>query len=643
MSGIMGVRHVLGTGTYLGLPSMVGRSKKATFGFIKDRIWKKINSWRGRALSKAGKDVMIKSVLQAIPSYIMSVYLIPGSIISDIERMLNSFWWGDGSNHKGIRWLAWDRLARPKAVGGLGYRDFHAFNMSLIAKQAWKFMAEPNKLVSRIFKARYFPHSSIFYAKLGNNPSYVWRSVWKSRDVLSIGCRWKIGDGSKINVMSDPWFRGNDSLWMQAPQLQSTYDLFVHDLLVQDMKAWDSNKIHSLFSEHVAESILKIPLFEEVQEDRLVWNFENHGSYTVKSGYNNYIKWKAVDDSLRMEGEWNSIWNITAPPKTKHLLWRICRGCLPTRVRLRERHVPCPNACPFCDSHEEDERHILFNCMESNQVWIEAGLRNVIDHRLLLFNDVRSLVFDICKSEPASTVGHFAMVTWCIWNHRNNWVWNGVRDTAKEVAMRAVHMFGEWSAINSLQQNTNNPVTSAVLRVPTLAGQVAYRESHGNQFHRWQKPRDGWWKCNVDASFSQNPHGMAYAWCLRDVNGEFIAAGTNSCNFHVTVTEGEALAILEAMRQCIERGWTNILFESDAKLVVEAVHSTKQGNSELSSIISSIKLLLQQHSNFEVKFTKRQANMAAHTLARAACSWPSRMFFTSIPRCIEPIIINEMS
>jgi hypothetical protein len=111
----MGVKYVMGTVTYLGLPSMVGRSKKATFRYIKDRIWKKINSWRGRALSMAGKDVMIKYVLQSIPSYVISVFLILDSIIYDVEKMLNSFWWGDGSNNKGIRWLVWDRLARPKA------------------------------------------------------------------------------------------------------------------------------------------------------------------------------------------------------------------------------------------------------------------------------------------------------------------------------------------------------------------------------------------------------------------------------------------------------------------------------------------------------------------------------------------------
>jgi hypothetical protein len=106
LSSIMGVKHVLGTGTYLGLPSMVGMSKKETFAYIKDRIWKRINSWRSRPLSRAGKEVMIKSVLQAIPAYIMNIYILPDALINDIERLLNAFWWGGGSDNKGIRWLA---------------------------------------------------------------------------------------------------------------------------------------------------------------------------------------------------------------------------------------------------------------------------------------------------------------------------------------------------------------------------------------------------------------------------------------------------------------------------------------------------------------------------------------------------------
>jgi hypothetical protein len=352
LSSIMGVKHIMGTSTYLGLPSMVGRSIKATFGYIKDRIWKKINSWRGRALSKAGKDVMIKYVLQSIPSYIMSVYLMPDSIIFDIEKMLNSFWWGDGSNKKGIRWLAWDKLARPKVEGGLGFRNFHAFNKSMIAKQAWKFVSEPDKLVSRVFKARYFPRTSLFDAKIGANPSYAWRSIWNSRDVLINGCRWKIGDGRKIKVMTEPWIRGEESLWLQSPQPQSMYDLFVNDLLLQGVKGWDVIKIHSLFPETVAAAIIRTPLIGEENEDKMVWNFENHGMYTVKSGYKHYITRMSKDHNHMMNEDWNSLWRICAPPKTKHLLWRICRGCLPTRSRLKERYVPCPSECPFCLNHE---------------------------------------------------------------------------------------------------------------------------------------------------------------------------------------------------------------------------------------------------------------------------------------------------
>jgi len=86
ITNILGVRAVMGTGKYLGLPSMVGRSKEVTFGFIKDRIWHKINSWSSKCLSKDGREVVIKSVLQSIPSYIMSIFLLPNKLVDAIEN-----------------------------------------------------------------------------------------------------------------------------------------------------------------------------------------------------------------------------------------------------------------------------------------------------------------------------------------------------------------------------------------------------------------------------------------------------------------------------------------------------------------------------------------------------------------------------
>ena len=60
---IIGVQTILGSGKYLGLQPMVGRDHNATFSYIKDCIGKKINSWSSKCLSKAGREVMIKSVL----------------------------------------------------------------------------------------------------------------------------------------------------------------------------------------------------------------------------------------------------------------------------------------------------------------------------------------------------------------------------------------------------------------------------------------------------------------------------------------------------------------------------------------------------------------------------------------------------
>jgi ribonuclease HI len=308
-------------------------------------------------------------------------------------------------------------------------------------------------------------------------------------------------------------------------------------------------------------------------------------------------------------------------------------------------HVSCPSECPLCTNNDEDDWHVLFGCHDSQQVWFEAGLRDIIEPRLLASNDVKTIIFDICRTEADSIAGLFAMVVWCIWNQRNNWVWNGVKDSAKEVTLRAGHMIGEWRAVNTVQQSITDPCVETATRNSTTADQPISRDAPQNQLLRWQKSRDGWWKCNVDASFAQNPNNLAWGWCIRDAAGSFVEAGSGTCSFKVSVAEGEAKALLEAMRVACAHGhgWSNIVFESDSKTVVDVVHTNQHGISEFNSIISSITSILHCYTNYEVKFTKRQANMAAHTLARVACSWSSRMFFNCIPRCIEPIIINEIS
>jgi len=73
----MNVKTMMSHTRYLGLPVVFGRSKKEFFSFVIDRVWKKLKGWKERYLSRAGKEVLIKAVAQAIPSYIMSCYKLP--------------------------------------------------------------------------------------------------------------------------------------------------------------------------------------------------------------------------------------------------------------------------------------------------------------------------------------------------------------------------------------------------------------------------------------------------------------------------------------------------------------------------------------------------------------------------------------
>jgi len=91
LTNILMVYVVLGIGKYLGLPSIVGRDRNVTFAYIKECVWQKINSWSGNCLSKAEHEVMIKFVLQAILSHVMSIFQLPTTLITTIERMMNSF------------------------------------------------------------------------------------------------------------------------------------------------------------------------------------------------------------------------------------------------------------------------------------------------------------------------------------------------------------------------------------------------------------------------------------------------------------------------------------------------------------------------------------------------------------------------
>lgn len=106
----------------MGLSSMMGRSKVASLIFLKDKVRSKIKNWDGRWFSQAGREILVKTVVQALPTYTMSIFLLPNKIIQELESMFSEFWWGAStSDDKHIHWKSWSRLCRHKSNGGMGF------------------------------------------------------------------------------------------------------------------------------------------------------------------------------------------------------------------------------------------------------------------------------------------------------------------------------------------------------------------------------------------------------------------------------------------------------------------------------------------------------------------------------------------
>jgi hypothetical protein len=185
---------------YLGMPTQIGHSKQAAFNFIMDKIKNKLKGWKERYLSFAGRGTLISDVIQALPPYTMSCFLLPKSLCDRIEQTICKFWWGSTKNHQKVHWKARKDIFKSKMAGGLGFRDMHLFNKAMLTKQVWRLQSDPTSLLSQCLKAKYYPNSDILHAQQGRNSSYAWQSIFQAINTIKNGSCWRVGNGHDINI-----------------------------------------------------------------------------------------------------------------------------------------------------------------------------------------------------------------------------------------------------------------------------------------------------------------------------------------------------------------------------------------------------------------------------------------------------------
>ncbi|XP_018458886.1 uncharacterized mitochondrial protein AtMg00310-like [Raphanus sativus] len=197
--------------------------------------------------------VLLKSVLAAMPTYSMSCFKLPQSLVKQLQSVLTRFWWDLSPEIRKMCWVLWEKLSMPKNAGGLGFREIAQFNGALLAKLSWRILKNPNSLLALTLLGKYCHSTSFLEANTPNGASHGWRRILIGRDLLLQGVGWALGSGNSVNVWCEPWLSTDTPTAIIGPPTQVSQNWKVSELIDPVSADWDLNKIRGLVPQYEEE------------------------------------------------------------------------------------------------------------------------------------------------------------------------------------------------------------------------------------------------------------------------------------------------------------------------------------------------------------------------------------------------------
>ncbi|XP_060974707.1 uncharacterized protein LOC133039776 [Cannabis sativa] len=616
---------------YLGLPSYSGRDKKVLFSNIKERIWKLMQSWNEKLFSAGGREVLLKAVVQSIPTYAMSCFRLPVYFCKQLESMMANFWWGMNENGSKIHWRSWNLLCKKKGEGGMGFRSFIHFNQALLAKQAWRLLENPNSLIGQLLKSKYFPHNSFLEASMGHSPSLTWQGITWGRELLIKGLRWKIGEGRSINCGSDPWIPGHTTF---LPICYSGPSNGVVANFITEERQLNVPLLQQFFCQLDLEKIVTIPLSYFGTADKLIWHHQLSGIFTVQSAYHLATSLEDADISSCSTSElawWKLFWSLQIPQKVKIFAWRITHDALPVATSLVCRKIITDSTCSICKQAWETTGHALFSYKYAKAVWRSLNYR--FDWHACTSMKHGDYLIHLASVYTKPEMEQLFCTLWAIWTERNKVVHGKSARPAKDLAVFSTVFMQNFSAAQ--HRTSPTAATSAIVHpVTTLQMTPATIP--------WSKPPTGAFKLNIDAAVNVSTYTTGVGAVLRDSNGHVKAALSMPITGNFKSHEMEAKALFHSLNWAIQNHLPIMHIETDALMVANALKAPFNSNSEFKDLILDVVSLLSFFPNVNVTHFKRSANDAAHGLAKFAlgldetCTW-----LEIIPPPIYSVVVNE--
>ncbi|XP_062014386.1 uncharacterized protein LOC133730896 [Rosa rugosa] len=261
---------------------------------------------------------------------------------------------------------------------------------------------------------------------------------------------------------------------------------------------------------------------------------------------------------------WKTIWSAKVPGKVALNAWRIAANILPTRRNLSLKGYDGDTGCVLCSHDPEDSLHLFINCPYASDIWSKAGLQWSVNGAASMHECLLATLPRLNKEEVNKTL----MLRWGIWKNRNSQVWEQKSKHASETFLITLGWYED------VKRSNASPVVRCRQGVKLV------------------KPRAGQFKMNCDGAYIPSTRRGGVGCVSRNSEGEFLAGASRPHALLTSPFHAELLALKEGLRLAMTLQYTEITFESDCALLVQAFQQEDQD-------LSTMCLLIYKHASGE--------------------------------------------
>ncbi|KAL0355799.1 UNVERIFIED_CONTAM: Retrovirus-related Pol polyprotein from type-2 retrotransposable element R2DM [Sesamum radiatum] len=301
-------------------------------------------------IDQDGRVQLIKSVLTTLQVYWAMAFILPKTIIREIEKRLCSFLW-KGCTGVGYAKVSWQQVCRSVEEGGLGIRDILALNWGLMSRHLWRVIVADHSSIQVDWIIHYRLRGTSIWTVSDRTGSWGWRKLVRLRVYLRPYITYRVGLGSSFSLWHDPWHTlGPLILYFPlGPRHTATSPTTPLSLVIQDGQ-WHWPLITDMESIDITHTLPTI----HGSQDRVIWtgprdSFSSATAYAVFCPPGSKLECSSLlVGSLKI-------------PRHRFILWLAILGRLSTLDKPWLQHMGTD--CVLCRIRTpETHSHLFFSC-----------------------------------------------------------------------------------------------------------------------------------------------------------------------------------------------------------------------------------------------------------------------------------------